>query len=137
MTAEIERLVFTHDTSTVLKVDLGENNSYGDFVWLYNHMAFYKLQHYAFVDNSLYILSNRPSPHYHTEPLVIEEADLKDFLSPPTWWQAFKRHVFVQIRETGWLIGVYWKHNSLLIPGFFLLILVPSLLRIRKRWVNP
>jgi hypothetical protein len=53
VTREIERLQFTHDTSVVLKIDLGENNSYGEFVWLYNHMAFYRIRHYAFIDKEL------------------------------------------------------------------------------------
>ena len=77
-----------------------------------------------------------PSPHYHTEPLLAEELDRKILPPPPTWRQAFKKHVRYQISETGWLISLYWKHNLLLIPGFLMLILIPSLIRIRRGWVN-
>jgi hypothetical protein len=135
VTEEIEKLVFTHDTATVLKVELGENNSYGDFVWLFNHMAFYRIRHCAFIDNSLYILSNNPSEHYHTEPLFVDEIYLKNLPPPPTWWESFKHRIRWKIRDTSWVISIYLKHNRLLIPGFLLLILIPSFGRIRRGWV--
>lgn len=60
---EIERLEFTNDTSTVLKIQLGANNTYGDFVWVLNQLFVYKVKRYAFVDNDFYVFADPPLDH--------------------------------------------------------------------------
>jgi hypothetical protein len=56
--SEIERLQFTYDTASVLKIELGDENTYGDFVWILNRALIYRLQRYAFVDNCFYFFPN-------------------------------------------------------------------------------
>lgn len=51
---EIERMVFTHDTSAVLKVHLNFTNSYGEFVWLLNQAVTYNVRHYTWFDDDFY-----------------------------------------------------------------------------------
>jgi hypothetical protein len=58
----ILELQLLHDTSTVLKVDFGENNRYGDFIWLINKAHPYMVRRYAFFDDSFYLFAN-PRPH--------------------------------------------------------------------------
>jgi hypothetical protein len=58
---EIERLEFTNDTTTILRIDLGERNTYGHFIWVLNQALTYKLRRYTFVDDSFYLLAN-PRP---------------------------------------------------------------------------
>lgn len=60
---EIERLEFTNDTATVLKVKLGANNTYGDYVWVLNQLFLYKVKRYAFVDNDFYVYADPPLDH--------------------------------------------------------------------------
>jgi hypothetical protein len=67
VTRAIEQLEFTNDTSSVLKIDLAEGNTYGEFVWLLNQATIYNIRRYALIDNSFYFLANPP---------VIREPDL-------------------------------------------------------------
>jgi hypothetical protein len=60
---EIERLEFTNDTSSILKVQFGANNTYGDYVWVLNQLFLYKVKRYAFVDNDFYIFADPPIDH--------------------------------------------------------------------------
>jgi hypothetical protein len=60
---EIEQLEFTNDTSSILKVQLGPNNTYGDFVWVLNQLFLYKVKRYAFVDNNFYVYADPPLDH--------------------------------------------------------------------------
>jgi hypothetical protein len=60
---EIERLEFTNDISSVLKVQFGANNTYGDYVWVLNQLFLYKVKRYAFVDNDFYVFADPPIDH--------------------------------------------------------------------------
>jgi hypothetical protein len=59
---EMERMQFTHDTTAVLKIDIGESNSLGTFVWIINQTIFYNVNRWAFMDNSFYLQGNAPKP---------------------------------------------------------------------------
>jgi hypothetical protein len=60
---KIQDLQFLHDTTTVLKVDFGDKNNYGDFMWLLGLAHRYMLKRYAFFDDHFYLLGNpRPEP---------------------------------------------------------------------------
>jgi len=65
---EIERIQFTNDTSSVIKIDLGESNSLATFVWVVNLTVIYKIRRWAFMDNSFFLLGN-PSP---VKPIPME-----------------------------------------------------------------
>jgi hypothetical protein len=60
---EIERLEFSTDTSSILKVQFGANNTYGDYVWVLNQLFLYKVKRYAFVDNNFYVYADPPLDH--------------------------------------------------------------------------
>ena len=60
---EIERLEFTNDTSSVLRVQLGPNNTYGDFVWILNKLFLYKVKRYALLGNDFYVFADPPIDH--------------------------------------------------------------------------
>lgn len=61
ITQKMAEMQFLHDTTVVLKVDFGDDNTYGDFMWLLNLTQKFMFKHYAFFDNSFYLLGN-PSP---------------------------------------------------------------------------
>ena len=63
ISTEIERLEFTNDTATVLRIRLGANNTYGDWVWVQNQLFLYKVKSYAFLDNNFYVYADRPVDH--------------------------------------------------------------------------
>jgi hypothetical protein len=55
---KVEDLQFLHDTTTVLKVDFGDKNTYGDFIWLLALAHKYMMKHYAFFGDAFYLLGN-------------------------------------------------------------------------------
>lgn len=60
---EIERLEFTNDTSSVLKVQFGANNTYGDYMRVLNQLFLYKVKRYAYADNDFYVFADPPIDH--------------------------------------------------------------------------
>ena len=121
---ELQRLQFTNDTNRVLKIELGSPNTYGEFMYILNLLAIYRVRRYAFMDDAFFVLSNPPPINQHTtqyEALldypVYSDAEYK----PPTmwvqlgWWWDYQKLV----------IPIYLKHNKLLTSGFLLLILIP------------
>jgi hypothetical protein len=59
---EIARLQFLSDTFSVLKIGLGANNTYGNFIWLVNQAKIYGVKRYVLVDDNFYLLANRIEP---------------------------------------------------------------------------
>ena len=51
---EMERMQFTNDTMSVLKIDFGPENSLGEFVWILNLAVYFNFHRYAFADESYY-----------------------------------------------------------------------------------
>jgi hypothetical protein len=72
---EIARLQFLNDTTCVLKIQFGENNTYGNFVWMVNQAKIYDLHRFAFIDNCFYLLGNSP-PVIDTSSNVISPIEL-------------------------------------------------------------
>ncbi|AXY73492.1 hypothetical protein D3H65_05650 [Paraflavitalea soli] len=64
---EIERLTITHDTNSVLKLELGEGITYGELVWIFDQLMIYGVKRYAWTDDSFYIFANEPQ--VRPEPL--------------------------------------------------------------------
>ncbi len=62
---KISELQFFHDTTFILKVDFGDNNTYGDFMWLLDLSYRFRVRYYAFFDDSFYLLGN---PHAAPTP---------------------------------------------------------------------
>jgi len=134
ITREVERLQFTHDTMTILEAQLGDDNTYGDFIRLINHARAYRMKRYVYIDNSFYFMGDDPPPAPHPteamEPLNIDS--LQIFPMPkvhvPTKWELFKRWG----RENLDIAVIVVKYSSVLVIGFVLLIVVPAFFGIRK-----
>jgi hypothetical protein len=132
--SEIERLTLTNDTTSVLKIELGEGIRYKDFIWILNQLLIYGVNRYALVDNSFYVFANLPpSPPQTLEletlgPLESDVLALEDNNLPPGKWQVFKWRLAEQ-----WEIMVNLaKYNWLLISGFIVLIVIPALIKRRR-----
>lgn len=67
---EIERLTFTHDTNSVLKLELGEGINYGELVGIFNYLQIYGVKRYAWTDDSFYIFANEPDRRIEPVPLI-------------------------------------------------------------------
>jgi hypothetical protein len=125
--SELERLQFTHDTNTVLKIEFDEENAYADFIHVLNLAILYRVQRYAFVDNSLFLLSN---PHPTHEKTYLEEIEYETFYipgeAPPTRWQEFRYWFDENISIAAYMI----KRNYLLVAAFLVLIIVPAVVQL-------
>jgi hypothetical protein len=125
---EMERLQFTNDTFSVLKVELGDQNSYGDFVWLINEAIKYDIKRWAFTDDAFFFLPTAPHERPERIGLALYPVDMSDY-HPPTEWDLFKRRMSYWWEETWDII----KKNYLIEAGFVLLIIIPAVIRIKKR----
>ena len=55
---EFQKMQFTGDTMSVLKVDLGRENSFGDFMWIQKLAQDYHVHRYAYMDDSFIFFAN-------------------------------------------------------------------------------
>ncbi len=55
---EFQRMRFTGDTTSVLRVDLGRRNSFGDFIWIQKLAQDYHVHRYAYMDDSFIFFAN-------------------------------------------------------------------------------
>jgi len=129
---EIEQITYTHDTTSVLKVCLGDGIRYGDFIGILNQLILHRVKRYALVDNELYIfgepLVGPPVPlELEVERIVPSIVSSDD--DKPSVWDKFKRQVQEMLQVMAFLL----KHNYILISGFILLIFIPFTLKIRSR----
>lgn len=126
---EIERLQFTHDTSRVLKIQLTDDNTYGDFVWLVNQAMLYKYKRFAHVNDAFYFFPNPPL-NYH-KPIIIElpydTSRVVSNYTPPSQWEIFKRDLYFRMEYPMYVA----QDNYLILLGFFFLIVIPSIFFIR------
>lgn len=128
ITHEIETLQFTNDTASLLKVELGEDNTYGEFIWLLNQTKLYQIRRFAVIGNCIYFLTNPAPIHYPpieyfgNDVLSVDQAKLSK-------WQVLKQGLKSLFEETSRLI----RYNYFFSSGFFLLILVPAIIRV---WNN-
>jgi hypothetical protein len=131
---EIARRQFTHDTGSVLKIRLGDNNTYGDFVWVFNQAKVYDVKRFVYVDDAYYLFTNPPP-----EPVQNLKVDLSNDVivvpkpvieKGPSWWEVFK-----------WGLAEWWeksifviKGSYLYVSGFLLLIVIPGIIGLRKKF---
>ena len=55
---EFQRMQFTGDTLSVLKIDFGCQNTFGQFIWILNLAQIYHVKRYAFTDDSFILFAN-------------------------------------------------------------------------------
>jgi len=129
---EIEQITYTHDTTSVLKVCLGDGISYGDFVGILNQLILHRVKRYALVDNELYIFGEpliAPLPPLELEVDAIAPSIVSSEDDKPSVWDMLKERVQDMLQVTAFLL----KHNYIFISGFILLIFIPFTLKIRNR----
>ena len=130
---EIARRQFTHDTGSVLKVQLGEKCTYGDFVWVLNQAKVYDMKRYAFVDDAYFLFTNPPPEPVEDLRLDLGVANDVVYEPPvekkPSWWATFKRNTAEWWETTAYII----KRSYVYLAGFLLLILVPAVIGLRKK----
>jgi len=132
ITREVERMQFTHDTSTILAACLGAVNTYGDLIRLINHARLYNMKRYVYVDDCMFFLANPPPVHYkeNIEPLDVQVFDIPP--SPqPAKWDVFKRWLKETCTDATFVI----RHNYVLTASFLLLILLPGGLWLMKSFL--
>jgi hypothetical protein len=125
---EIQRLQFTTDTNSVLKIEFGYSNSYAEFIHIMNLNIVYEIRH-AFLDNCFYLVPNPPPAnpdHYDYDyDYLIPAIDLNN---GPTFWERLNWWLDEQII----ILPILFKHNYLLISGFILLIILLWILKIKS-----
>jgi hypothetical protein len=137
---EIARLQFTHDTSSVFKIEFGDYCTYGDLVLVLNLIHMYDVKRFVFIDDAYYILATPPP---QPEPILgIKVAPLNDVVySPeptarnePSQWELFKV-AFSEWWEKAILVI---KRSQIYLLGFLLLIIIPAIVRLHKKiFPNP
>jgi hypothetical protein len=125
---EIERLQFTNDTFTVLKIQLGDENTYGDFVWVFNQALLYRVKRFAFLDDAYFLFANPPNPPSWNISIDVPSTLIGDDRHTPRKWDIFK-HALKEKITTALFIA---RQSRLYIAAFLLLIIIPGILWIRK-----
>ena len=133
---EMERLQFTHDTSTVLQVSFGNESTYGQFIYLLNLTILNRFRRYALYDNDLYFFPNPP-------PLPPSEVEVNEFplldIGPAGNWAVpsiTKWDIFLWNTECRlWQFKYEVTDNPILCSGFLILIGVPFVIHlfVKKR----
>jgi len=132
---EIGRRQFTHDTSSVFKIEFGNYCTYGDFVWVLNLTRLYDVKRFVFIDDAYYILATPPP---QPEPILdIKVNPLNDVVygpestarNEPSQWELFKV-AFAEWWEKAILII---KRSHIYVLGFLLLIIIPAIVRLHKK----
>ena len=130
---EIARRQFTHDTSSMLKIELGPYCTYGDFVWALNLAKIYDVKRYVFIDDAIYLFTNpRPEPDkvivipspFYNDIVTIPTTSIKE----PSSWEIFRE------RLTSWFedaVAIV-KNSYIYVLGFLLLILTPAISALGK-----
>ena len=133
--SEMERLQFTADTNSVLKIHFGVENTYSDFIWVLNRAIIYEFRRYALVDDDFYFL---PSPHYvvsyEATALPVESYQVPE-RKEPTRWENFKlelKYEWRGIQRQFEYLFYQQQQNILLAGGLLLLVVLPCIIKIRK-----
>jgi hypothetical protein len=113
---QIEHLSFSNDTNSVLKIELSDGSSYGDFVQILNDILIYDVKRYALTDNTLYVFANEPPAN---------EVDLSVMYCGTGLIQDSSPEELISLVN---LSG----RKILFLTGFILLIVIPGLLRVKK-----
>lgn len=128
---EIEHIQVINDTSVVLKIEFGYDSYYHDFVWVLNQILINRVKRFAFIDNSFYIFANDPIPRY--EPTEITFEPVIPILLPGykemSDWDIYKEQLYYKLENFYFQL----KYNKWFVIGFVVLILIPGIIRLRKR----
>lgn len=136
---EMERLQFTHDTATVLKISFGSENTYGQYMYIQNLAILDRYRRYALDDYDFYLFSEAP-------PVCNVTVD--SGLYPDDSYSNTDNHFSITSWDIlSWKIQYKWQalvyqvtDNKLFCSGFFILIALPffiSFFRLRLQKKAP
>jgi hypothetical protein len=131
ISGEIARRQFTHDTGSVLKIQLGDDCTYGDFAWVLNQAKVYDVKRFVFIDDAYYLFTNPPRervPDLVLSPLDVVYSQPVEVAKPPAW-EIFKKWLMEWV---GMAYDVI-KGSYIYVSGFLLLIVIPGILRLRNK----
>ncbi len=135
--AEMQKIQFTNDTNTVVKITLGSESRYSDFIWLLNQAMLDDFKRYALVDNTLYFFANPPPVHHEAESFYPYGDDVIVIdRKQPTAWESFTTALSYNWRMLRYQLEYLFyqqQQNVWLAAGFLILLLLPALWRLRYR----
>jgi hypothetical protein len=132
---EIARRQFTHDTGSVLKIQLGDNCTYGDFVWVFNQARVYRVRRFVCIDDAFYLFTDPPP---EPEPVQDLKLDLSNDViymhkpvqqKKPSQWELFMAAMARWWEKSSLIV----ERNYIYVLGFLLLIIIPTIFRLSKR----
>lgn len=118
---EMERLQFTHDTSTVLQVSFGNENTYGQLIYILNLTILDQFKRYALYGNDLYLFPNPPpKPTYE---IRVDEFPLPDIGAVGTVPSITKWDIFLWNTENRFRQFRYEVRDNLIFCSSFLILI--------------
>jgi hypothetical protein len=120
---QIAGLSFAHDTNSVLKIELGDGSSYGDFVRILNQLMVYDVKRYALTDNTLYVFANEKPVNPYIPAREEQESEM-----------FYCGTVYTLVNSPEDMISLVnlSSRRLLFLIGFILLIIIPGLIRVKK-----
>lgn len=138
---ELKRLQFINDTSTVLKVEFYDESNFEDFIYVLNKARIYGYKRYAYIDDCIYFLPDKAyeKPSYNGG-LVIDDFVINDSIDNTSTlknngiseWEIFICNLKYRFEDS----NLNSNDGIILSSAFIVLILVPSIIRIRRTKVS-
>jgi sulfur relay (sulfurtransferase) DsrF/TusC family protein len=137
---EVKRLQFTNDTSTVLRVEFFDENTYADFMYVLNLALVYKYKRYVFMDDYIYFIPNPPykEPQYNIKFIIdndIVQMDESSYAlenNKPSKWKIFVAILKYNFQDS----NLNSRDGVILSSAFIILILIPAIIRIKRTKTN-
>lgn len=123
---EAMRINYSYDTSSIIKVSLSENTTYGEFVALVDMMYKNAFKRFSFIGNDFYIFGDTP-PTKFTNSIRLFSCG---FIPPPD-----TKPGFIETIKLYFTVGKQiMKENVLLLSLFLLLIIIPTTFKISRMY---
>ncbi|CAN5386768.1 hypothetical protein BH10BAC2_BH10BAC2_44320 [soil metagenome] len=84
---KLKEMSFTRDSTMALKVELSEDDTYGEFVWLLNQTIIYDVKRYGYFDDAFYFIANDPPidpAKFPVDPIYLEPGNFYNATLYPT-----------------------------------------------------
>lgn len=132
---QMDRLAFSCDTTSVVRIKMDESVHYGEFMSVMNMLALYGIRRYALVDDVFYIFANDPPIEYNEASMGIQvEPTNYVNVNPESewerWWSRFKWRLSEKMDYIKWAMRK--TDNKVLLAGFLFLITIPTVWYIRR-----
>jgi len=128
---EVQRIQFTHDTSMILQIKIGETGTFGNFISLINIATLYHVQRFVLYDDQFYFYANNP-PDIEPNPEYLDAGQNVNGTIPEFFQDSKWDHFYWKIKYRFENFCLEARENLLLIIAFILLIFIPGLLHLFK-----